>query len=93
MIKGFRQKALEQFWITGKSKTISGDMRVRLLDKLTILHHAKTLQDLRVPPGNRLHALHGDRQGQWAIAVSGPWRLCFRYEDGHAWDVELVQYH
>lgn len=93
MIKSFRQKALEHFWITGKSKTIPGEMRVCLLDKLTILHHARVWQDLRVPPGNHLHALRGNREGQWAISVNGPWRLCFRFEGGHAYDVELVQYH
>ncbi len=61
--------------------------------KLTILENAKELKDLSSPPSNHLHPLHGDRKGHWAISVSGPWRLCFRVEDGDVFDVELVQYH
>jgi proteic killer suppression protein len=51
------------------------------------------LKDLESPPGNRLHSLYGDREGEYAISVNGPWRLCFRFEDGDIYDVELVQYH
>ena len=54
---------------------------------------ATQLDDLRVPPGNRLHALEGDREGQHAIAVNDQWRICFRFVDGDAWDVEICDYH
>ena len=58
-----------------------------------MLYHAHELRDLASPPANRLHPLKGDRKGQHAISVNGPWRLCFRFKDGDVYDVELVQYH
>ncbi len=58
-----------------------------------MLESAKELRDLNSPPSNHLHPLRGGREGQWAISVSGAWRLCFRYEDGDIFDVELTQYH
>jgi proteic killer suppression protein len=61
--------------------------------KLLLLHTARTLNDLRVPPGNRLEALKGDRRGQHSIRINGQWRICFRWENGDAWDVEIVDYH
>lgn len=61
--------------------------------KLQMLDDAYALQDLRVPPGNRLEALRGSRKGQWSIRVNDQWRLCFRFEDGNALDVEIVDYH
>ena len=51
------------------------------------------VEELRVPPGNRLEKLGGDRAGQWSIRVDRQWRICFRFENGHAWDVELRDYH
>jgi len=51
------------------------------------------LESLRVPPGNRLERLKGDRAGQWSIRINNQWRICFRWQDGHAWDVEIVDYH
>ena len=61
--------------------------------KLQMLDDAYSFQDLRVPPGNRLEALHGDRKGQWSIRINDQWRLCFRFDDGNAFDVEIVDYH
>ena len=61
--------------------------------KLQMLDDAYALEDLRVPPGNRLEALHGNRKGQWSIRINDQWRLCFRFEDGNAFDVEIVDYH
>ena len=61
--------------------------------KLLYLGQARTLQDLLVPPGNRLEALKGDRKGQHSIRVNDQWRICFRWENGHAYDVEIVDYH
>jgi proteic killer suppression protein len=58
-----------------------------------MLNAARELRDLNSPPSNKLHPLHGDREGQWAIAVSGSWRLCFKFEEGKIFDLEFVQYH
>jgi len=61
--------------------------------KLLYLNQARSLQDLLVPPGNRLQALKGDRKGQHSIRVNDQWRICFRWQEGHAYDVEIVDYH
>jgi proteic killer suppression protein len=61
--------------------------------KLLYLHRARRLEDLRIPPGNRLEALKGDRKGQYSIRINDQWRICFRWKDGDAWDVEIVDYH
>lgn len=61
--------------------------------KLQMLDDAYSTEDLHVPPGNRLEALHGNRKGQWSIRINDQWRLCFRFEDGDAFDVEIVDYH
>ena len=58
-----------------------------------MLEDAYAIEDLRSPPGNRLEALHGDRKGQWSIRINDQWRLCFRFADGNAVDVEIVDYH
>ena len=61
--------------------------------KLLYLHRARTIQDLSVPPGNRLEALRGNRKGQHSIRINDQWRICFRWKDGDAHDVEIVDYH
>jgi toxin HigB-1 len=61
--------------------------------KLQMLDDAYALDDLRVPPGNRLEALRGNRKGQWSIRVNDQWRLCFRFDEGNAFDVEIIDYH
>ena len=58
-----------------------------------MIHHAHTLEDLRVPPANRLEALSGDRQGQHSIRINRQWRICFRWENGEAFEVEITDYH
>jgi len=93
MIKSFKQSWLEKFWNTGKHKHVPPFLKDRLMRKLTILENAKELKDLSSPPSNHLHSLHGNRKGQWTISVNGPWRLCFKFEDGDIFDVELTQYH
>jgi len=93
MIKTFSQLWLEEFWHRGKHKRVPSELEARLLRKLDMVNRAAALKDLKAPPSNHLHALHGDRQGQWAISVSGSWRLCFRFENGEVFDLELVQYH
>ncbi len=61
--------------------------------KLLFLHQARRLENLKVPPGNRLEALRGDRKGQHSIRINNQWRICFRWKDGDAFDVEIVDYH
>ena len=61
--------------------------------KLLYLHRARRLDDLRAPPGNRLEALRGDRKGQHSIRINDQWRICFRWDEGNAYDVEIVDYH
>lgn len=61
--------------------------------KLMMINNASDLNDLRVPPGNRLEALSGDRDGQFSIRINGQWRVCFMWEDGDAYRVEIVDYH
>ncbi|HEU5298760.1 MAG TPA: type II toxin-antitoxin system RelE/ParE family toxin, partial [bacterium] len=61
--------------------------------KLAMIDAAETLQDLRVPPGNRLEKLTGDREGQYSIRINDQWRICFRWEGNNAYDVEITDYH
>ncbi|WP_241781534.1 type II toxin-antitoxin system RelE/ParE family toxin [Acidithiobacillus thiooxidans] len=61
--------------------------------KLAILNRAGRVEDLAVPPGNRLEKLSGDRDGQWSIRINDQWRICFVWRDNNAWDVEIVDYH
>jgi proteic killer suppression protein len=70
-----------------------GVTRVALRRKLLYLHQAKRLDDLKVPPGNRLEALKGDRKGQHSIRINDQWRICFVWKDGEVFDVEIVDYH
>lgn len=74
-------------------KGIARELARRAQGKLVALDAAGSLEDLRTPPGNRLEKLVGDRAGQWSIRVGAQWRICFRWEDGDAHDVELVDYH
>jgi len=93
MIKSFKQSWLEDFFHKGKHKKVPTQLSLRLIRKIDMINAAKELKDLVSPPSNHLHQLHGDRKDQWAISVNGPWRLCFKFEDGDILDVELVQYH
>ena len=93
MIISFKQSWLEDFWHNGDHKKVPSDLKSRLIRKLDMMNAAKELKDLESPPSNHLHALHGDRQGQYAISVNGPWRLCFKINNNEIFDIELVQYH
>ncbi len=92
MIVSFRDSATEQLFIGGRAPRLPPDVVRRARLKLAWLDAAVSLADLRVPPGNRLEPLAGDRAGQHSIRVNDQWRLCFRWENG-AHDVELVDYH
>ncbi len=76
-----------------KSRAVSGEAVRRAQLKLAQLDQVESVEELRTPPGNRLHKLSGDREGQWAISVSDQYRICFRFEDGHAHDIEAADYH
>ena len=93
MIKSFKQTWLEEFWHRGKHRRVPDDLKNRLTRKLDMMNTAKELRDLSSPPSNNLHQLHGDRKGEWAISVNGPWRLCFKFEGGRIYEIELTQYH
>jgi proteic killer suppression protein len=75
------------------SRHLPPDIQRAARRKLLYLDNAKSLQDLRVPPANRLEPLKGDRLGQHSIRVNEQWRVCFRWKDGNAYDVEIVDYH
>jgi len=93
MIKTFADKETQRLFNTGKSKCLPPDLIRRAVRRLEYVHWATTLNDLKVPPSNRLHALHGTREGQYAISINEQWRICFRFVDGDAYDVEITDYH
>lgn len=93
MIQSFADSETERFFSTGKSRYFPPEVRSRAAKRLTQLDAATRIEDLRLPPSNRLEALKGDRKGQWSIRVNDQWRVCFRFDDGDAFDVEIVDYH
>jgi proteic killer suppression protein len=93
MIRSFRCKETARLWQGQTSRKFPGDIQERALRKLRQLDAALTISDLRNPPGNLLEALEGDRQGQWSIRINRQWRVCFRWAEGEASDVEIVDYH
>jgi toxin HigB-1 len=93
MIKTFADKRTRDLYLTGKAKRLPPDVARRAARKLEYVDLATGLDDLKVPPGNRLHRLEGEREGQYAIAINDQWRICFRFEDGDAYDVEVCDYH
>jgi toxin HigB-1 len=92
MIRSFRDRATELLWMGTFVKRFSG-LEKRALRKLDMLHHARDLNDLRVPPANRLEALAGDRRGQHSIRINDQWRICFVWTKEGPADVEIVDYH
>ena len=93
MIRSFRDRDTERLFRREPVRKWGPDVQRIGLRKLRILDAATSTEDLRVPPGNRLEKLRGDRAGQWSIRVNDQWRLCFDWRDGDAYDVELVDYH
>ena len=93
MIKSFANAAAEAAWSRRFVKGISNEIMKVANRKLTQLHNARSLHDLRAPPGNRLEALSGDRKGQHSIRINDRWRVCFRWHRGDAHNVEIVDYH
>lgn len=93
MIASFRDVDTQLLWETGKSRRIPANLRITAWKKLAILNAALALNNLTVPPGNRLEALKRDRKGQHSIRINDQYRVCFVWRDNHAHDVEIVDYH
>jgi proteic killer suppression protein len=93
MIKNFRSRETEKIWNGVRSKRLPQDIQQMARRKLRMLNNARSLNDLRVPPANRLEALKGSRSGQHSIRINDQWRICFVWMDGDAVNVEIVDYH
>lgn len=93
MIRSFADAETERFYTTGRSKRIAADIQKRAVMRLTQLDAATQIGDLKFPPSNQLEALKRDRKGQWSIRINDQWRVCFRFAEGDAFDVEIVDYH
>jgi len=93
VIRSFRDRETEKVFQRERSRRLPPDVQRRAHRKLLILDAAETLEDLRVPPGNRLEGLSGGRSGQRSIRINDQWRICFRWERGDAYDVEITDYH
>ena len=93
MIRTFGDSETERFYATGRSRRLPTEIRTRAAMRLIQLNAATRIEDLRLPPSNRLEPLRGDRAGQWSLRINSQWRLCFRFENGDALDVEIVDYH
>ena len=93
MIRSFRDKETERIWKRQRVRRLDDGTQRISLRKLLMLDAAEVLGDLRVPPGNRLERLKGDRAGSYSIRVNQQWRICFKWSDKGAEDVELVDYH
>jgi toxin HigB-1 len=93
VIKSFGDKDTEQIWNREPSKRLSAELQRTTLRKLVAIDGAEALQDLRIPPGNRLEKLSGNRHGQMSIRINDQWRICFIWKDGNAHEVEIVDYH
>ena len=93
MIQSFADGETELIWRGLRSRKLPGDIQAIALRKLRLLHASRTIGDLRVPPGNRLETLKGNRAGQWSIRINDQWRICFVWDEGGPRDVEIVDYH
>ncbi len=93
MIKSFEGNETEKIFARQRSRKLPSDIQQVALRKLRMLNNARTLYDLRVPPANRLEKLTGDRAGQYSIRINERWRICFKWQKGDAYGVEIVDYH
>lgn len=93
MIRSFADDETERIWNGERSRKLAHDIQDRALVRLRMLNRAKTMDDLRNPPSNRLHALKDDRAGQHSISINMQWRICFVWRDGGADGVEITDYH
>ena len=93
MIRSFASQETEKIFNRQRSRRLPPNIQQVALRKLRMLNRAVTLQDLRLPPANRLEKLSGDRAGQHSIRINQQWRVCFEWRDGDAYNVEIVDYH
>lgn len=93
MIKSFKDKRTADLARGVTPRRLAEDVAARAVVKLFQLDTVTRVEDLRVPPGNELERMNGDRAGQYSIRVNRQWRVCFRWRDGHAYDAEFVDYH
>lgn len=93
MIQNFANTETEQLFATGKSRRLPPDILRRAIMRLTQLDAATRIEDLRLPLSNRLESLSSERTSYWSIRINDQWRLCFRFVDGDAFDVEIIDYH
>ncbi|RPI46925.1 MAG: type II toxin-antitoxin system RelE/ParE family toxin [Betaproteobacteria bacterium] len=93
MIQSFADSETERFFATGRSRRLPPEIRRRAVMRLTQLNAITRLDDLRFPRSNRLEPLKGDRKGQWSVRINDRWRICFRFSNGDAFDVVIVDYH
>lgn len=93
MIKTFKCKQTEKIFNMENSSVLPKEIHQRAYNKLRMLHNAATLHDLRVPPSNNLEKLKGNRDGYHSIRINSQWRICFKWREGEAYDVEIVDYH
>jgi proteic killer suppression protein len=93
VIKSFRDKETEQLFSRQFSRRFPPGLHRASWKKLAVLDAAEQLDDLRIPPGNRLEKLAGNREGEYSIRINDQWRICFRWRAGNAYDVEIADYH
>ncbi|GAB4346323.1 MAG: type II toxin-antitoxin system RelE/ParE family toxin [Gammaproteobacteria bacterium] len=93
MIRTLKDKEAERIWNGLRSRRLPPGVQQTARRKSRMLNNAQTLDDLRIPPANRLEALRGDRRGQYSIRINDQWRICFVWRQGDAYDVEIVDYH
>jgi len=93
MIKSFKTVETEKVYSREGSSKLPHDIQQIALRKLRMINNAKNLNDLKVPPANRLEKLKGDREGQYSIRINNQWRICFTWQSGDAYNVEITDYH
>jgi toxin HigB-1 len=93
VIKSFKDEETEKIFRREQSKRLPTDIQDTAYRKLAMIHSANKIIDLRSPPGNRLEKLGGDRAGQWSIRINDQWRICFEWQNGDAYNVEITDYH
>ena len=93
MIRSFASNPTEEIWYGHQAKKLPPDIQNTARRKLRILNNAGTINELRIPPSNHLEKLKHDRIGQYSIRINDQWRICFTWEDGDAYNVEIVDYH
>jgi proteic killer suppression protein len=93
VIKSFADKRTAAVFAGYGVRALPNQIQSRVRAKLLAIDAAKELNDLRIPPGNRLEALHGDRRGQHSVRINDQWRICFEWRESAAWNVEIVDYH